>query len=305
MLSLLLLATPLPALGQDEDFRSTARLRFGPLYLTPSLAITNFGVDTNVFNAVADPKSDFVISLGPHLDAWLPLSRRVVLESAFTGGIDYFQKFSSERSFNPDASGQVVVLLNRLRLFGGGSYLNSRQRPNFEIDARSRRVVDGYHAGFEVQAREKLFIEVSGRQQRLAYDADAEFLGTSLRETLNREERVATVAASWRRNVLTTIRGTLEAQTYRFDFSPERDADSLLATVGAAFHPRALISGDGYVGVRRFEGLGPRVPGFAGTVASARLSYEWRGSTTLSYTAERDIDFSYDPQQAYYVLWLS
>ena len=46
------------------------RLRLGPLFLNPTVALTNAGVDDNVFNEAdsAVPQSDFTLTLTPATD---------------------------------------------------------------------------------------------------------------------------------------------------------------------------------------------------------------------------------------------
>ena len=289
-LAMVIVVVPSSATAQEEDdFRSEARMRLGALYLTPSVVLTNLGVDTNVFNAAGERQQDFTFSLSPHVDAWLPFGRRTLLETSVTLGIDYYQKFESERSFNPDVRGRFSVIWNRLTLFAEGGYLNTRERPSFEIDVRSRRVVDGLLAGAELEVFRKLFVEVMGGYERTNYAADAVFLGTSLAETLNRDERSASMAVKWRATPLMTAILASEVRTYRFQLSPDRDADSVSATIGAELHPRALVSGSGYVGVKRFVGLDSRLPDYSGVVALASVSYTFRGSTVFTYTAERDV----------------
>ena len=43
--------------------------RFGPFGLNPTLAVTNLGVDDNIFNASTDPESDFTFTVTPRLQA--------------------------------------------------------------------------------------------------------------------------------------------------------------------------------------------------------------------------------------------
>ena len=223
------------------------------------------------------------------------------METSVTLGIDYYQKFESERSFNPDVRGRFSVFWNRLTLFAEGDYLNTRERPSFEIDVRSRRVVDGLLAGAELEVFRKLFVEVTGGYERTNYDPDAVFLGTSLAETLNRDERSASMAVKWRATPLMTAILASEVRTYRFQLSPDRDADSVSATIGAELHPRALVSGSGRVGVKRFVGLDSRLPDYSGVVALASVSYTFRGSTAFTYTAERDVEYSFEELEPYYV----
>ena len=45
-------------------------MHVGPLYLTPGLAVKEFGIDTNVFNN-AQAQRDFTFTLAPHVDVWV------------------------------------------------------------------------------------------------------------------------------------------------------------------------------------------------------------------------------------------
>jgi hypothetical protein len=57
-----------------------ARVRIGPLSLKPTFAITNLGVDGNVFNEadVEHPRQDFTITATPKTDWWLRAGRSTV-----------------------------------------------------------------------------------------------------------------------------------------------------------------------------------------------------------------------------------
>src|SRR5687767_8316148 len=65
-----------------DDPRAQARIHVGPLYVTPGLQLREVGVDTNVFNTNADPKSDFTFTVGPNADVWLPFGRRAMLKTS-------------------------------------------------------------------------------------------------------------------------------------------------------------------------------------------------------------------------------
>jgi hypothetical protein len=284
-----------------DDPRATARMHAGPVYFTPTVALTNLGVDTNVFNQVDNPKSDFTLTLEPHVDVWLPFVRRALLSAYVTPAYTWYQTFSSERSFNPEVGGRFETYFNRLTLFADASYLNTRQRPSFEIDVRARRREDTAEAGAEIRIFRKLFFEAAGHQTRYRFDADAFFDGTNLQQVLNRDERSASGAVRWRYSALTTFVVRGEAIRDRFELSPERDSNSTRGTVGVEFRPRALISGSAYVGYRRFKALNPALSDYTGAVAQAGLSYRLAGLTLLSFTADRDISYSYERTQPFYV----
>ncbi len=302
LLAVLCASAPARAQAPDaDDPRATARMHVGPFYLTPTIALTNLGVDTNVFNEVDNPKSDFTFTVEPHVDVWLPFVRRAMLSAYATPGVTWYQTYSGERSFNPEAGGRFEVCFNRLTFFAGGSYLNTRQRPNFEIDVRARRKEDAAEAGAEIRVFRKLYFEVAGSQTRTRFDADAFFDGTYLQDVLNRDERSASAAVRWRYSALTTFAVRGDVIRDRFQFSPDRDSNSTRAMAGVEFRPRALLSGTAYVGLRRFKALHPALSDYSGAVAQAGLTYRMAGLTVVGFTADRDISYSYEPTQPYYV----
>ena len=60
-----------------EPDATRVRVRIGPLWLNPTLSLTNAGIDTNIFNeSDADqPKRDFTLTVTPQTDVWLRMGR--------------------------------------------------------------------------------------------------------------------------------------------------------------------------------------------------------------------------------------
>jgi hypothetical protein len=88
----------------------------------------------------------------------------------------------------------------------------------------------------------------------------------------------------------------------RFEFAPERDADSTQMSIGLAFASDALISGSARVGFRRFIPQAADVPDFKGGTTNVSLSYAARETTRFSLLASRDVQYSFDSTQPYYLL---
>jgi hypothetical protein len=283
------------------DPRSEAKVHVGPLYLTPRLAVEEFGIDTNVFNN-AEEKQDFTFTLAPHVDVWVPFARRALLTTSVTSDIVYYQTYSSERSVNPEVKVRGEGFLGRVTPFAEASYLLSRQRPNFEIDVRSRRDERSVRAGVDLRLSPKLSLELSGRHGRVEFDADATYNDIYLQETLNRETRIASASVRHVITPFTTLVLRAETGNERFQFSPLRDSDTLLVMPGVEFKPVALISGSGFVGFRRFTPLSSSLESFSGLVASAALSYTFLGSTRFTGIVDRDVTYSYERVQPYYVV---
>src|SRR6185503_8588308 len=87
---------PAPARAQDADTPPPpGTLVFGPLHVTPSVRLTDLGVDNNVFNEPVDPKSDFTFTVSPQADLALRI-RRLRLSYATLVDYVYYQKYESE-----------------------------------------------------------------------------------------------------------------------------------------------------------------------------------------------------------------
>src|SRR5438552_4787168 len=93
------------------DPASEAPMHLGPLALTPSVSLTNFGIDSNVFNEVDNPKRDFTATLSPRTEARLRLGRAQVIAN---GAVDfvYFSRYASQRSLNLHGEVRLELPLN-------------------------------------------------------------------------------------------------------------------------------------------------------------------------------------------------
>jgi hypothetical protein len=149
---------------------------------------------------------------------------------------------------------------------------------------------------------ERLALEAGASAARIAFEEGATFQDTSLRDTLNRRVRSGWTSARFDVTPLTRVNLRGQFTQERFPFSPVRDADSLSLVPGVEFQPRALISGSASVGVRRFQPKSGHLPDFTGVVASANLSYAFRGATRFRFTAIHDLAYSYSELEPYYVI---
>ena len=87
-----------------------------------------------------------------------------------------------------------------------------------------------------------------------------------------------------------------------FAFSPARDSKSFRVMPGVEFKPRALINGSAYVGYRRFTPETPgALPEFSGLVAQLGLSYTLLGATTFGVSYSRDLTYSYEELQPFFI----
>ena len=283
------------------DPRTEAKAHLGPIYLTPGFAVKEFGIDSNVFNS-AEAKSDFTVTLAPNVNVWVPFARRALVRTSLATDLVYYATYASERSFDPDVRVRGKLFLNRVTLFAELAHRRTRQRLNYELDARAAREEQGLEAGASVRLSRTVSIELGARRGVVQFDADEIFDGTSLQETLNRESRTTSATIRSEITPLTTVVLKAEGGMDRFAFSPGRDADSLRVMPGFEFNPMALISGSAYVGFRRFAPKSASLAPFRGIVASAALDYTLGDSTRFAFTADRDVNYSYELVQPYFVV---
>jgi hypothetical protein len=295
----LLCVVPAGALAQPPE---NVRMHLGPLFVNPTIALTNAGVDTNVFNdATQDsPKEDFTLTLTPATDAWLRMGRSW-LNAGVREDLVYYQKYANERSVNSSYKLSWLIPFSRISFNPTTSFTNTRERPGFEVDARARRNEFGYGGTVEFRALSKTFIAVQASRQTSAFDRNAEFLGTNLSDQLNRTITDETISLRHELTPLTSLTLQVVREQDRFEFSHVRDSDSTQVAAGVKLDPGALIKGSAVVGYRNFVPQDPSLAGFKGTTVAADLSYVLLGVTKFAVKGTRDVQYSYDVNQPYYV----
>ena len=295
-----------PALAQQvptasEDPVAEAPVRLGALALDPRVALTNLGVDTNVFNAANDPQSDFTFAVKPGTDMYLRTGRGLL---SVSGNVEYvyFHEFDGERSVNTDVVGQYELRFNRFRPYASAGWLDTRERPGYEIDARARHYEADYHAGADLRVASKSTLRFDFRHLDYRFDGDEVFNGRPLNEELNRTLKA--VEGSWRQRLtaLTTWITRVSRETERFEFEDLRNADSFRLSSGFELGRFALIRGSAFVGFRSLSPAdGGTIPEFTGVTADVDVSYTAPSQTRLGAAVERDIRYSYEERTPYYV----
>jgi hypothetical protein len=296
-----LLAVVPPTRAQSADPVDSARIQFGPVGLTPSIALTDLGVDTNVFNQVEDPKRDFTFTVAPQLNTWFRAGRsrtEIVTRTDFV----YFHEYASERSADIAVNGRFSINGNRVTPWLAGGYRTGRQRVGYEVDARARRETRETGAGLDLRVGAKTTIVVSARRIDYDFEAGEMFLGSSLEETLERRTDAAAVEYRQALTVLTTLAMSVEAARDRFDVSPARDTDSVKAEIGFDLSEHALIAGRGRIGYRIFDNRSGLFRDYRGLVTSVGAASTIKGRTRVDVAAERDVNYSFEVESPYYVL---
>ncbi len=287
--------------GPPADPRETARIRWNPVYLTPSVRVEDVAVDSNVFNSATNPRADFTATLAPSLDAWVPIARRFVLSTRAASDLVWFKSFASERSVNPELAARGDLRGTRLDVYAATGWSRSRQRPNFEIDARSRRVESYQQGGVIWRTTARIRTELIVTRRTFDYDQqEGAIAGSNLRTALSRDERSLDLYVHYALTPLTSTYARAEVQDAVFTRAGGRDTDGGRLAVGATFDARALISGSVEVGVRRLRPRADNLQGFTGVVGSMALGHT-TGGTRVGVTWQRDVSYSYQPERPYYI----
>ncbi len=274
--------------------------RIGPFDVWPVLAVQDVGIDSNVYNRADAPAPDFTFTVRPTVEATTrPRGGLLTLRSATE--LVYFAREGSERSVNEEAAAAAQVPFRRLTLLGGLTYLNTRQRPNEEIDARSRRIEHGADAGARFAVTPKVSLGVQARTAGTRFDGAAIFAGSFLAEELNRDARTVGGAVRYSITPLTAVAVTHDVTQVRFIDALDRDARSQQTMAGVELHPRALIAGNASFGYQEFRPVNGRLPPFTGPVGAANLTYRAGPQTRLGVSYERSLAYSYSDIQPYYV----
>jgi hypothetical protein len=295
----LLALLPESVSAQGVDGAASPRFIFGPLGITPRIALKDVGVDSNPQNQAGDAERDFTATLVPGVDTYLRIGKGRLTGKTSVEYL-YFNKSDTLRSFNVNQELRAEVALNRVSPFVAGGYLRTRQRPNFEIDTRVQQNVTYVGVGAALRLGGRTSVEIEGRRGQFRF-GDGKYGDPSIAQALDRDTDTYAVTTKVALTPLTTFVLRGESLRDRFTFDPVRSSDSVSVLPGFEFKPSALIAGKVSVGYRRFDALDASVPDFAGVIGELDARYTWREQTRFGFKATRNIDYSIGELEPYYV----
>jgi Putative beta-barrel porin 2 len=284
----------------ERDPLESMPIRFGPLGLSPSLLISDVGIDDNVFNSETDPQRDFTATIVPRLVARLR-ARRLLLTYRSSSDFVYYQDFTNERSINNTSNLRLELVFGRLQPFVMGGLQSTRSRLNSEIDIRAHRENWSASAGTRLLVAPRTALSVAVRQSETEFDPGVFFEGAELAKTLNSRQEAVDGGLHLMLTPLTTLEIGAGVQQDRFPGAPGRDAESFRLAPTLHFSPGALFRGKLTAGFRRFRPLGPELPDYAGPYAEIALSATLLGRTKFDWSLLRDVQYSFEERSPYYV----
>ena len=238
-----------------ENTPPNSPLRLGPVYVSPTFALRDVGIDNNVFNDDVEDR-DFTATPTAGLEGVMlfgPMRFTGVLDTAYV----WYQKFRSERSINNNISLRFEGFFDRLHPWVSGEIVKTRERQGFEIDARAQRTQPTVRAGFDWAIGSRTGLAMSSRLERTEYAGFEQFQGANLSQQLDSESRDFTAGLRFELTPLTMLWVDVEYETARFAFEPVRDNDAWAVTPRLRFRPDAFISGELMVG---YKTLTPKSP---------------------------------------------
>jgi hypothetical protein len=297
-----LAAVPVSAQTSPPEPDAEANIRFGPLSLKSTIAVSNLGVDTNVFNeADADqPESDFTMTFSPNTDVWLRMGRTWVTGTVQVDWV-YYNKFASERAANSTFRIGVDRTFNRVSVKANARRVSTRDRPGYEIDARSQRFETQYDGEAAVRVLSKTSVGATTFRRTTEFDEAAIFREANLSRELDRTTSGTGFVVRHALTPLTAVALDVTREREAFVTSTFRDSDSTKVLGSVDFQPLALINGTASVGVRLFDPVPQDVPAFNGLITAVNLSYSLLGVTRFGVQASRDIQYSFEFSQPYYL----
>jgi hypothetical protein len=278
----------------------TMPIRFGPLGLTPTLTITNFGIDSNVFNDAADPRSDFTMTTTPKMQGRLR-SGRLLLAGSLATGFVYYQKFSDERSIDYATDARADADLGWFRPYASAQRLDTKDRLNNELDLRAPRVSTNVSGGARFVTSPRTALTMAARRTSVTFDEASVFDDVLLSHTLNSDATMVEGGLEMHITPLTTLSVMTSRQQDRFEQSPERDADSYRVMPTLTLEAPAFIQGTIGVGFRHFNGLAAELPDYSGIVFQGALSHTVAERTKFDLALTRDVQYSFELAEPYYL----
>ncbi len=298
-------AVAAPSLAQPsapipEDLADRARIRAGPFFLQPWIALTNAGLDTNVFDDYQDAKEDYTLTLTPGLEGG---ARAGVARLGVRVVSDYvwYRTYKSEQGVDTSTRLQFELRSFWVRPWVAADWVRTRSRVGVEVDARARRSLPAYEGGVDLRFASRTWIVLSYRRQETRFLAGEVFEGVPLDESLNHRAESANVGLRVELTPLTTLTLGVQGSRTRFVRAAFRDAESVAFLPALDFSPDALVNGRAMVGYRRFVPETAGVPVFAGVVANLGLRYAPLSSTSFGLGGGRDVAYSFEFDYPYYV----
>lgn len=290
-----------PVVAQISTPREAAHIEFGTLALYPTLQLVDAGIDDNVFNSPVAPQRDYTMTVSGKVLSVLRLGSNELLFQAVNDYV-WFQESTSERSNNTLYAVRFNLSASRFKPYIGAEYIRTRVRRSPEIDARARQVDRTVLGGMAFEVSPRTALTASARLEDVNYKEGEEFRNVALDEALNRSGRIADAGVRYAITPLTTLSVTAGYEEQKFKESHFRDLRRYTVGPTLEFAPEAAIRGRVVTALELFKPDDPAFAELIGLAYQAMVNWSLYGRTTFDFGAGRNISYSYQDTEPYYLL---
>jgi len=265
--------------------------KLGPFRIQPSIVLSDFGYDSNIYSTDNAIK-DYTLTAGPAFNVYLAIKKKVVLTVSESPRYVYFFETARERTWNNYLRGDVSFLFNKFFISFGANSTNARERWNYEIDIRPRRIEQGFQGFLLWQPTKKTSLSLGARKLRYDYE-NLEFIGYRLSDQLNHNETYFNAGAYYQ--LTNRTRAFVDFEYGKFEFQNPlnpRDSESRTAYGGFEFSPTGKIRGRVRLGYKSFRALKEGMSDYIGLVGDTGISLSLLQILTLRGSYRRNIQFS-------------
>ena len=303
LLFLSLIAVSDRCLCQETPFNPEIdrHMRLGPFRIRPFFAIQNAGYDSNIYRRRTEVVSDFTATLSPGCDIFFNLGHRGTVLLKEQADLVYFIDESSQNHINNRMLAELDLFFNRFSFKGKGSLLYLKERPNNEIDVRTRNTLGNFFLSTVYKYSSKSNASFSFSRRTIRYNSNDEYYGASLSNAFDRDEDSIILNFSQKLFRKTTV--ALESGFFQYDFQKDfsRDSDAKHYTIGFTFDPEAIISGNLKIGKASFTPNDEKYSEYDGAIGEASLSYRITQSTRMTLLYKKEILFSIYGTNLFYI----
>jgi hypothetical protein len=275
------------------------QVQFGALYITPSVALTHIGVDTNVTNSSGEQAADFTFTIQPGVDTVFAGRKLYVKATPFVSAI-YYHTFDRYRTLDPGVRLRVEFPVGKTRVFSDDSYIYSYTRPNFEIDERLRRRTGDVGLGVQYPLTPRVDLTVQGRAFRTDYN-DASYNGTNVSTTMDERREELRGVVAYDLSNFTNIFSTIWWANDYFPNDRLRDSNTRSIGGGFRFSRRALLRGEVEAGYTLFNLPSGIAENYHGLYTRGMLGFTLTDRTTIDLFTTRQPTYSYSAAAVYYI----
>jgi hypothetical protein len=159
----------LPTRERIDAALEDARWNFGPVRVTPWFGVRDVTYYDDVFPEQPGKQSDFSISAGVGLSAFLPVGPKLMLVGSALPEYQWWQKLDNRRTWNGRYALGLAGYFNRLNVEVAGARVEEPQHPSYEIEVPVNTTRDRAFANVEVEVIRRIFVYASASENRWRY----------------------------------------------------------------------------------------------------------------------------------------